>query len=69
VNAQVKVIEAVEQGERDIGFWHFQNASDFMRNGHNIYKQDSNKKNIRKKIYTSKNFKGTRKRWKLWIKK
>jgi hypothetical protein len=30
-NAQVKVIESLEQGQRDIGFWHLQNASDFMR--------------------------------------
>jgi hypothetical protein len=33
-NTQVKAMEAIEQGQRDIGFWHLQNASDFMRNGH-----------------------------------
>jgi hypothetical protein len=35
-NAQLKSIEAIEQGHRDIGFWHLQNASDFIRNGHAI---------------------------------
>jgi hypothetical protein len=33
-NAQLKAIEALEQGERDVGFWQLQNASDFIRNGH-----------------------------------
>jgi hypothetical protein len=27
-------LEAIEQGQRDLGFWHLQNASDFMRNDH-----------------------------------
>jgi hypothetical protein len=34
VNAQIKAAEAIEQGQTDIGFWHLQNASDFIRNGH-----------------------------------
>jgi hypothetical protein len=35
-NAQIKAVEAIEQGHTDIGFWHLQNASDFIRNGHAI---------------------------------
>jgi hypothetical protein len=27
-------MEAIEQGQRDIGFWHLQNASDFIKNDH-----------------------------------
>jgi hypothetical protein len=33
-NAQIKAAEAIEQGQMEIGFWHLQNASDFIRNGH-----------------------------------
>jgi hypothetical protein len=40
VNAQVKTMEAIEQGERDIGFWHLQNALDFMCNGHTLVNFD-----------------------------
>jgi hypothetical protein len=35
-NAQIKAVEAIEQGHTDIGFWYLQNASDFIRNGHAI---------------------------------
>jgi hypothetical protein len=31
-NAQIKAAKAIEQGQTDIGFWHLQNASDFIRN-------------------------------------
>jgi hypothetical protein len=30
----VKAMESIQQGERDLGFWHLQNPSDFMRDGH-----------------------------------
>jgi hypothetical protein len=33
-NAQLKAMEALEQGEGDLGNWHLQNSSDFIRNGH-----------------------------------
>jgi hypothetical protein len=33
-NAQIKAAEAIKQGQTDIGFWHLQNASDFIRNAH-----------------------------------
>jgi hypothetical protein len=32
-NAQLKVMEALEQEEKKISYWHMQNASDFIRNG------------------------------------
>jgi hypothetical protein len=35
-NTQIKAIEAIEQGHKNIGFWHLQNASDFIRNDHAI---------------------------------
>jgi hypothetical protein len=31
-NAQLHALEAFEQGEGDLGYWHLQNASDFIRN-------------------------------------
>jgi hypothetical protein len=33
-NAQIKAMKAIDQGARDLGFWHLQNISDFMRNRH-----------------------------------
>jgi hypothetical protein len=33
-NAQVKALEAFDQTDADIGYWHLQNASDFIRNAH-----------------------------------
>jgi hypothetical protein len=35
-NAQIKAMEAIEQGHTDISFWHLQNASDFIRINHAI---------------------------------
>jgi hypothetical protein len=33
-NAPLKALEAFDQAEADIGYWHLQNASDFIRNAH-----------------------------------
>jgi hypothetical protein len=33
-NAQLKALEAFEQADADVGYWHLQNFSDFIRNAH-----------------------------------
>jgi hypothetical protein len=33
-NAQLKALKTFDQAEADIGYWHLQNSSDFIRNGH-----------------------------------
>jgi hypothetical protein len=33
-NAQLKALEAFEQADADVGYWHLKNSSDFIRNAH-----------------------------------
>jgi hypothetical protein len=33
-NAQVKALEAFDQADPDVGYWHLKNSADFIRNAH-----------------------------------